>query len=104
MASAYPGALDSFATNRADATIAATTHKNDHNDANDAINKIEAELGITPSGSHTTVRSRLDALVGVADAFSHSGASTLRTLPADPTIAEIRNYLCTLVDDIKALT
>ncbi len=39
MASAYPGALDSFAITRADATAMAATHALDHNNANDAINK-----------------------------------------------------------------
>ena len=37
----------------------ATTHKDDHNNANDAINKIEAELGVTPSGAAATVAERL---------------------------------------------
>lgn len=61
MASSYPTGLDSFATSRADSTTMATTHKDDHNNANDAINKIEAELGIAPSGGFTTVKARLDA-------------------------------------------
>jgi len=42
MASTYPGTLDALATNRTDATAMATTHALDHNNENDAINKIEA--------------------------------------------------------------
>jgi phage-related tail fiber protein len=60
VASAYPGALDSFATNKADATATATDHKNHHNDLADAINKIEAELGIDPSWTSATVKERID--------------------------------------------
>lgn len=55
MASAYPGGLDNFPTTRADGTVMATTHAADHNNENDAINKIEAELGINPSSTFTTV-------------------------------------------------
>jgi parallel beta-helix repeat protein len=57
----YPNSLDSFATNRADGTAMATTHKTDHNEVNDAINKIEAELGVLPKGAYASVRARLDA-------------------------------------------
>jgi len=44
MASNFPNAIDAFATNRSDATPMATTHASDHNNENDAINKIEAFL------------------------------------------------------------
>lgn len=46
----------------------ATTHKDDHNNANDAINKIEAELGIAPSGAAATVTARLDDIFNLAEA------------------------------------
>lgn len=59
MASAYPAGIDSFPTNRIDGTIMATTHAADHNNENDAINKIESELGINPSGTYTTILERL---------------------------------------------
>lgn len=42
--SAYPGALDAFPTDRVNATPTAGTHPADHNDVNDAVNKIEAQL------------------------------------------------------------
>jgi hypothetical protein len=57
MAAQFPTALDSFPTNRADATAAATTHAADHNDGNDAINKIEREIGLIP-GWGPTMRSQ----------------------------------------------
>lgn len=42
MPSTFP-TLDAFATNRTDATTSATTHAADHNNANDALNKFEAD-------------------------------------------------------------
>lgn len=61
MASTYPTTLDSLVTTRADTDATATNHVADHNNANDAINKIEAELGLLPKGTFATVRARLDA-------------------------------------------
>jgi hypothetical protein len=60
MASGYPNALDTLSTTHADnvaEVIAAATI----NDLADAVNKIETELGINPSGSFTTVVARLGA-------------------------------------------
>lgn len=65
MATNYPAGLDTVTelpNNRADATATATNHKNDHNNLADAVIAIEAELGVTPSGSESTVVARLDAL------------------------------------------
>jgi hypothetical protein len=60
MPSTYPTSLDSLSTTSANATPSENTHPALHNDANDAINKIEAELGTIPSGSRTTVKERLE--------------------------------------------
>ena len=62
MASAYPGGLDTFATNKADATTTPTDHPDHHNDLADAVNKIEAELGVDPAGAAATVVARLDTI------------------------------------------
>lgn len=62
MASVYPGALDTFATNKANGTVTATDHPGHHNDLADAVNKIEAELGINPSGASATLVARLGLL------------------------------------------
>lgn len=68
---AYPTSLDNLPTNRVDGLDAGDdtpgstnvgTHAADHNSANGAINAIEAELGLEPSGASATVRARLDAL------------------------------------------
>ena len=89
MASTYPGTLDTFATNRADATTMATTHALDHNNANDAVNKIEAELGVSPSGSYATLLARLDALQTEIDGLGGGGAGPvmLAGKSYDPTTA-----------------
>jgi hypothetical protein len=62
MASAYPGALDALATNKGDATTSAGDHAAHHNDLADAVNKVEAELGVDPSGSAATVAARFSSI------------------------------------------
>lgn len=76
MASTYPTALDNFPTTRDDNTPMATNHAADHDNVNDAINKIEAELGINPSGSAATVADRLSVLEIVPFSI-HGGNYTL---------------------------
>jgi peptidoglycan/xylan/chitin deacetylase (PgdA/CDA1 family) len=52
MPSGFPATLDNWPTNRADGTASATTHKDEHNNVNDSINKIEqwiAEYAAEPS-------------------------------------------------------
>ena len=66
MASTFPATLDSFATSRSDATAMATTHAGDHNNENDAINKIEAFLVPslnTRTGNYTLVLNDLSLVV-----------------------------------------
>jgi superoxide dismutase len=60
MPSNYPTGLDALATNLADATTMATTHKDHHNNLADAVNKIEAELGTNPKGTYADVAARLN--------------------------------------------
>ena len=62
MASSYPGGLDNFATNKTNATVTVNDHAAHHNDLADAVNKIEAELGVDPAGGSATVAARLDTL------------------------------------------
>lgn len=65
MPSVYPGGLDSWPTDKTNATLTVDDHAPIHNDLADAINKIEAELGIEPSGTAATVKARLDAIYDV---------------------------------------
>jgi lysophospholipase L1-like esterase len=73
VASKYPAALDALPTNAESRTESASGkpkagepggsgfHSGLHNDANDAINKIESELGLEPSGPFTSVLARFEA-------------------------------------------
>ena len=66
MASSYPAGLDAFtaigAADEMDDSVGGRTHRAMHNDANDAVEAIEAELGLDPAGASATVVARLDAL------------------------------------------
>jgi hypothetical protein len=62
MPSNYPGGFDSLSTSYVNATPQSTTHPTHHDDLADAVNKIEAELGLLPKGGYASVRARLDAL------------------------------------------
>lgn len=73
MPSVFPNSIDSLATNKQDdvdsvtgVDLGTTTnvgdHAQHHNDLADAVNKIEGELGTTPSGDRATVSERLDRL------------------------------------------
>ena len=63
MATSYPTGLDSFnnpgPTTKQDAV--GYEHDVQHANANDAIEAIETELGLSPSGTYATVAERLDA-------------------------------------------
>lgn len=63
MASVYPGALDSLDTTWANTDATDNVHPAHHSDLADAVNKIEAELGIEPSGSFATLLARLNARI-----------------------------------------
>jgi len=62
MASSYPNTLDTLATTKSDATAMATDHAQHHNNLADAVNKIEAEIGVTPRGAAASVAARLAGL------------------------------------------
>jgi hypothetical protein len=62
--SSYPGSLDSFTNPTSTDGMNSPSHSDQHADANDAIEAIQAELGTNPSGSFTTVKDRLDDLAG----------------------------------------
>lgn len=62
MATNYPGALDALTNPTATDNMATVSHSSQHANANDAIEAIQAELGINPSGSESTVVDRLSAV------------------------------------------
>jgi microcystin-dependent protein len=66
MTTNYPGALDTTAelkNNATDVTITSLTHPGAHNNVSDALLAIETELGANPSGSFTDVVTRLANIV-----------------------------------------
>jgi hypothetical protein len=86
VSSSYPGGYDNLSA-RTDASPATPdAHATDHTDERNAINAIESELGLDPSGASATVRARLDAL--------------------DTTVAgkEATGVAAALVDDLSGVT
>lgn len=106
--SAYPTGYDAF-TNPAGSdplnTAGAKLHSTQHGQVNDAIEAIEAELGLSPSGSEATVAARLTAIeasIGggggggglvLVDTGTVSAASTLTAGPFDGTYDDYRLIL-----------
>lgn len=66
MTTSYPSGLDSFTnpsgTDETDDEIGTRTHSEFHADTNDAIEAIEGELGVNPSGTAATVKARIEAV------------------------------------------
>jgi len=66
MATSYPTGYDAFTTisgtDTTSTSVGGKTHRAMHNDVNDSVEAIEAELGLAPSGSDATVTARLDAI------------------------------------------
>jgi hypothetical protein len=72
MATVYPGALDDFTNPTASDSLNDPTvpHATQHADANDAIEAIQATLGIDPQGTEATVDARIGALETTVDTAS----------------------------------
>ena len=58
---AYPNTLDNLPVNNANDTASLDKHPALHNDANGAVNRMQAELGTNPAGGFGTVAARLTA-------------------------------------------
>jgi hypothetical protein len=74
MSSDYPNSLDTLATNHARNQKIRKEHIND---LADAMNKVQAELGTSPSGSFSTVKDRLDAIGGTTGLATGSGTVSI---------------------------
>lgn len=77
MSSLYPGGLDSFPTDRTNDTVMEDNHPGDHNNLADAVNKIEATLGVDPAAAYDTVVERLEAVSPVVLVETTNIASSL---------------------------
>lgn len=73
----YPNSLDIFNNPTADDFLNSVTvpHNVQHSNANDAIEAIEAELGVQPSGNQATVAARLDSIEGSFATFIIDGGT-----------------------------
>lgn len=73
----YPNSFDSFINPSANDLLSSVTvpHNVQHTNANDAIEAIENELGLQPSGAHTTVADRLDNIENSFTTFIIDGGT-----------------------------
>lgn len=61
MSTVYPASLDNFTNPSATDMLNSVTvpHHQQHTDLNDAVEAIETVLGLSPAGSHLTVKDRI---------------------------------------------
>ena len=78
--SVYPSSLDNFSTesptNLGDNDSTGRTHSERHDDVEAAVEAVQAELGLNPSGDFSTVRERLDDL---DEGFGNTSSTTTLT-------------------------
>lgn len=87
MASAYPGALDSWT----DKTDAVDDYLAAHiNDLQNAVEAVQTELGTDPAGTATTLKLRLAQAFGDAGNLEFAGATTLTISSGAVTVTQ--NY------------
>jgi hypothetical protein len=84
MASTYPAALDDFTNPTATDPLNSETvpHATQHADLNDAVEAIEATLGVDPQGASDTVVERLDDLDTSFEVLSSTQSTQGDTLAA----------------------
>lgn len=88
MASTYPATLDAFSTTFVSGNTITSANADN---VNDAINKIEAELGTLPKGTFATVKARLDALAAQVITNSQSGTTYTLVLTDEDKVVELTN-------------
>ena len=78
MSTLYPTSLDNF-TNPSSTDMLNSTvvpHHKQHTDLNDAVESIETVLGLSPAGSHLTVKDRIIAAESAISAQSNINGLT----------------------------
>lgn len=106
MASSYPSGLDALTNPLPGDSTVTVSHAAQHGNANDAIEAIEATLGVNPQGGSASVKARLDA-ADTATAARAVGAasSTDNTLPRfDGTSGKTLQGSGVVVDDSNAVS
>ena len=94
MGTNYPGGLDDFAgtspTYMADDDITGRTHPERHDDVEKALEAVETELGVNPSGAATDVAARFTALDSTVSAKALDNAVV--KLSGDQTVSGIKTW------------
>lgn len=87
MSTQYPNSLDNFVNPTPNDTLNSTTvpHAQQHANLNDAVEAIQTVMGLSPAGSHLTVKDRI-----IAAEAQISNQSVLNGLN-DVTIATVSN-------------
>ena len=99
MASTYPVALDALPTTHSDTTNE-VIHAATDNDQSDAINHIEAELGVIPKDTFTSVAARLAALEFIT--FNNRNVTTYTLVAGDKTSCNSFNNSAACVVTVPA--
>lgn len=76
MSSTFPTTLDALSTTNTNTTSNKDTHPALHNDVDDAVNKLEAKVGINSSAVTTTHDYKLSGVAGSDKASSLAGTET----------------------------
>lgn len=104
MASSYPGALDSLTNPVGTDALTSPAHASQHANANDAIEAIEATLGVNPQGAYATVKDRLavvdlaagsaatSAAAAAVSASSAAGAAVDAGAAANSAVTALDNF------------
>lgn len=95
MASSYPGALDTLPTSHQN-NVNEAVNATDVNNLADAINKVEAALGINPSGSYASVVNRLNQIETPPINFQNTAAYTLVAGDASTVVGIIGSVASTI--------
>jgi len=94
MPSSYPGGYDALTNPAGGDDLTSPSHSGQHTDANNAIEAIQAELGLDPAGAQATVKARLDtmAVSSIGAILDGAGAAI-----ADGTKVYVRvPFACTI--------
>lgn len=91
MSTSYPAGLDTFTNPTGTDPLDSPDHAGQHADANDAIEAIEAELGLDPAGSEATVVARLDSLDTTIDGLLPLDGSSPMSADLDMGTNAIQN-------------
>ena len=112
MPSSFPGALDNIAANKTNSTVSLDDHAPHHNTLADAVNAVEAALGVnlvnvislpqnSQSAAYTLVLS--DSGKSIVHPITDNNARTF-TIPANGTVAYPVGTAVTFINMINTLT